>query len=368
MEKVDKEKKSETTKDKETTEEKRNVYIELMEKLILVAILLFVVSVGSFIYYRNEYKLYFADTSYQYDTTIPDSIYSGNFVTTIDYDNKYVNDNVKSENDALNLIINESEKQKAKCLDNKNKDVEDRIQKKYNIAAVNLCELDHSFALEIEKVIDNVYKKYPNIGGYMSNLTLINAPDNSSNLASFEFAFIFSTSSKNRGYPWVVKNMIILNSNYYLDNEGFARTIKDSVRSGWFPKNASRDTIIAHEMGHYLSFVALNKTYNTNERFLIKKINRSNYYNMISDYSSGKWAKGITDQAYENYNNKYPGKYSNEYEFRASISSYATAINGKGEFIYDETIAEAFHDYYINKDNATDASKEIVKVLGGYLK
>ena len=33
-----------------------------------------------------------------------------------------------------------------------NKDVEDRIQSKYKIAAVNLCEIDHSFALEIEKV------------------------------------------------------------------------------------------------------------------------------------------------------------------------------------------------------------------------
>ena len=31
--------------------------------------------------------------------------------------------------------------------------------------------------------------------------------------------------------------------------------------------------------------------------------------------------------------------------------------------IYDETIAEAFHDVYLNKDNAKDASKYIVSIL-----
>ena len=352
----------------EEKKEKINIHLYLMDRIVLVAILLFVVSVGSFIYYKKQYKLYFADTSYQYDTTVVDSTPSGKFVTSIEYDKTYINDHIETENDALNLIINESENQKKKCLDNKNKDIEDRIQKKYKIAAVNLCELDHSFALEIEKVIETIYNEYPGIGGYMSNLTLMNTPEANTNVASFEFAFLFSTSSRNRGYPWVVKNQIVLNSNYFLDNDNFENVIKNASRSGWFPKNAARKTIVAHEFGHYLSFVALNRQYNTNERFLIKKMNYSNYYNMISDYSSGKWAKSITDQAYENYNAKHPGKYDNEYEFRESISSYAVAVNGHGEFIYDETIAEAFHDCYINGENAKDASKEIIKVLGGYLK
>ena len=33
------------------------------------------------------------------------------------------------------------------------------------------------------------------------------------------------------------------------------------------------------------------------------------------------------------------------------------------EIIYDETIAEAFHDVYLNGDNATPASIYIVRVL-----
>ena len=353
--------------------EKRNVYFELIDKLVLVALLLFVVSVGSFVYYRLEYKLYFANTSYQYDTTIIDTPVTGEFRTSVEYDKKYVNDNVQTESDALNLIINESEEQKKKCPNNNNLEVEKRIQSKFKVAAVNLCELDPTYAKEIEKVMDHIYKEYPGIEGYMSNLTLMNSNNsNNGTLASFNYFFLFSTASRSRGYPWVIKNQIILNSAYLLD-PNLPITIKNSSRrvgndTSWFPANANRASIVAHEFGHYLSFVSLNKNLNIQERFLIKKMNYSNYNKMVTAYKNGTWAKGITDEAYENYNSRHPGRYENEYEFRASISQYAVAIDGRGNFIYDETIAEAFHDCYVNDDKAADASKEIVKVLKERLK
>ena len=365
----------EKNKEEQVVEKKeRNVYFELIDKLVLVALLLFVVSVGSFIYYRLEYKLYFANTSYQYDTTVAEVPTSGEFVTSVEYNKKYVNDNIQTESDAINLIVNESENQKKKCAYNKNLEIEKSIQSKYKVAGVNLCELDPTYAKEIEKVMERIYKEFPGIGGYMSNLTLMNSDSlNTGIMASFQFAWIFSTSSRSRGYPWVVKNQIVLNSAYVLDpnlpnivNASSKRT--SDGEPSWFPTNASRSSVVAHEFGHYLSFVALNKNYKTSERFLIKKMNYSNYNKMISDYSSGKWSKSITDQAYENYDAKHPGKYENEYEFRASISRYAVAIDGRGNFIYDETVAEAFHDYYINGDKAMDASKERVKVLKERLK
>ena len=49
--------------------------------------------------------------------------------------------------------------------------------------------------------------------------------------------------------------------------------------------------------------------------------------------------------------------------FRASISSYAMAKDGTGNYIYDETIAEAFHDIYLNGNNAKPASRYIFAVL-----
>ena len=60
-------------------------------------------------------------------------------------------------------------------------------------------------------------------------------------------------------------------------------------------------------------------------------------------------------------------KYMSFDEFRGSISKYAVAKDGEGNYIYDETIAEAFHDCYLNGDDAQLASKLIVSVLLSYL-
>ena len=38
-----------------------------------------------------------------------------------------------------------------------------------------------------------------------------------------------------------------------------------------------------------------------------------------------------------------------------------------GNYIYDETISESFHDYYLNGNNASKASLEIVAVLKTHL-
>ena len=50
-------------------------------------------------------------------------------------------------------------------------------------------------------------------------------------------------------------------------------------------------------------------------------------------------------------------------EWRATISKYAVTKDNSGKYLYDETIAESFHDVYVNGDNAVDASKYIVAVL-----
>ena len=55
------------------------------------------------------------------------------------------------------------------------------------------------------------------------------------------------------------------------------------------------------------------------------------------------------------------------YQFRESISQYAVAKGSNGSYIYDETIAEAFHDYYLNGSNAAPASIAIVTVLNSKL-
>ena len=63
---------------------------------------------------------------------------------------------------------------------------------------------------------------------------------------------------------------------------------------------------------------------------------------------------------------KLSDKWSKDCPKVKALLSYIAKDND-GEYIYDETIAEAFHDTYLNKDNAIDASKYIIKVLKKYL-
>lgn len=292
---------------------------------------------------------------------------SSEFQTAVVTDNIYTNVTVNNKDDAKALIVKDATNQKNKCENNKVKEVESRIEKKYDIVAVNLCELDYEFALEIEKVLDNIHKEFPNtIKGYLTNLTLSNMGEYGS-IASFVSAKLFARSNTFTSYPNVYKTSIFLNAEYFLNLDRFSADIEQS-EGVWFVKNATKSSIVAHEFGHYLSFIAqLNNTRDINEVILLTRKNYSNYYNLINDSNEGVFSRKIIQEAYENLIKQNPSKYNSMEEFRASISEYAASPDDYGEPIYDETIAEAYHDWYLNKQKATDASKAIVTVLKKYI-
>jgi len=293
----------------------------------------------------------------------------GQYQTAVVTDNVYEGVTINNEEDAINLIIKDANNQKAKCSNKKIKEIETRIEKNYGIIAVNLCEIDQKFALEIENTIKTVYKEFPNIRGYLTNLTLINAPEFSDYIASFVSARLFAKADTVTTYPNVYKMSIFLNASYFLNPRYFNETIKDSVAYGYFPKNTTRYSIVAHEFGHYLSFLAqVNNTEGVDELLLLNSQNYSTYSKLIADSNNGTFSQKMITEAYNNYKKKKPNKFSDEYEFRSSISDYAVATDENGNYILDETIAEAFHDYYLNRNKAADASKEIVSVLKKYLK
>ena len=49
------------------------------------------------------------------------------------------------------------------------------------------------------------------------------------------------------------------------------------------------------------------------------------------------------------------------------LSKYALSKDESGKYIYDETIAEAFHDVYLNDDKASLPSKYIMRILKKYV-
>lgn len=293
---------------------------------------------------------------------------AGEYNTAVVTDNMYKNVPIANNKDAKGLIIKDANNQKDKCSDVNVKKVETRIEEKFDITAVNLCELDYKFALEIEKVLDKIHKEFPSaIKGSLTNLTLSNMGEDGP-IASFSAAKLFAKANTLSNYPKVYKTSIYLNANYFLNIDMFDAEMDYSESSGYFISNATRYSIVAHEFGHYLSFLTqLNNDENINEVLLLTRKNYLSYYNLIKDSNNGTFSLKLIEEAY-NGNAKNNEKYINIEDYRSTISQYAMAMDPQtGEYIYDETIAEAFHDWYVNKNKASEPSKQIVSVLKKYI-
>ena len=284
-------------------------------------------------------------------------------VTNIDYDNFYYIASVTTESAVLEQVRQDSIDQKESCSAEITA-IENRIIDNYQIEAVNLCELDVDFALELEKVIKYIYDEYPTARGYLTHISLGNI-QSSNTIAFFQWIapFTYSTQDSLIGY----KSRIILNSSYYLNEAKFEMSVKQSTNSGHFPKNATMYSPLAHEFAHYLSFIATNNYYQAEPRIIYNSYDiTSPYYLAINDFTEGTHSKRMIEEAYQSYKNKTNTTMTFD-QFRGTISGYALSKDEYGEYIYDETIAEAFHDVYLNGENAADASKEIVSVLEKYL-
>lgn len=286
--------------------------------------------------------------------------------TVIIADNVYKDVNLRNREDAVNLIILDSDTQKEKCTNEEIKKIERRLEVKHKIIAVNLCEMDEDFALELESTINKVFSDFPTIKGYLTNVTLNNAKDDESYIAAFTATQLFATSNTIDTYPHAYKMVMNLNTKYFLNADYLESTVLDASIDDYFPKGASRSSVVAHEFGHYISFVSLLRSTFLDDTLLLTKDNYQKYLNLVNSWNRGDFSQKIIKEAYNNYRNNYHDSIS-EYEFRASISTYAVATDINGNFIYDETIAEAFHDNYLNGNNAKPASKEIIKVLRKYM-
>lgn len=281
--------------------------------------------------------------------------------TVIITDNTYSGMSINNNSDAIKLIEKDSIEQKSTC-SSEIKSLETKIIKDYGITAVNLCEMDVEFAKEIANVFETIYKEYPSVRGYLTNLTLINASMSQGYIAAFMPIFNFATADSSSGYPWIIKTQILLNTTYFLNAARLEATVIDSSNSGHFPPNATKYSPVAHELGHYLSFLAMMRYYDVESILLIDNNSIDELYEIYDDFGKGDFSLIMIEEAYNNYKNDTNTTLSLD-EWRLTISSYAVAKDNSGNYIYDETIAEGFHDVYLNGDNAKDASKYIVDVL-----
>jgi hypothetical protein len=286
----------------------------------------------------------------------------GKYTTAIIYDNQYTGVTINSDADAYALIASDSIQQKKQC-PNEIRKIENNIINNYGVTAVNLCEMDLEFAQEIENVFAKVYAEYPKARGVLTNLTLVNMSSDEGTIAAFMPIFVFAKSDTSSYFPLVIKTQLLLNASYFLNIKKMEMSVKSGSKSGHFPKNATRYSPVAHELGHYLSFLAL-MDYHRQKSMLV--IDETNYYSTLEqaydDFASGEYSLLMITEAYNNYKRDTNTTLAFD-DWRGTISQYALAKDNAGKYIYDETIAESFHDVYLNGDNAADASKYIVAVL-----
>lgn len=281
--------------------------------------------------------------------------------TSIISDNTYVCEELNSEELATQLIREDSISQKENCSE-EILEIEETFIQKYGITAVNLCEMDVEFAKELEKVFEQIYREYPKARGYLTNISLKNESIlRSGVIASFLPIFSFADISSSN-YQLIVKTQMFLSSSYFLNPEKLKSVTLDASNSGHFPKNSTIYSPVAHEMGHYLSFIALMKEYNVSSILLIGKDNYSSLSDLGIASKTGEFSYKMLEEAFQNYQKDTNDTISFD-DWRGTISNYALAKDNGGNFIYDETVAEAFHDVYLNGDNASIASKYIVSVL-----
>ncbi|MBQ6497968.1 MAG: zinc-ribbon domain-containing protein [Bacilli bacterium] len=329
-------------------------------------VLLILIVLGVHFSSNSSGRYYFGENPNKPDTEVPQTPEEelpkrGKYETAIIYDNTYTGVKLTNIKDANKLIVKDSVSQKSKC-PKEIKKIEEEIIKDYGITAVNLCEMDVNFAKEIGNVFKRIYNEYPSVRGYLTNLSLANVDMNNNYIAAFMPMFTFATADTDTEYPWAMKTQVLLNTSYFLNPERLKSSVEQGSNSGHFPKNATMYSPVAHELGHYLSFLAMMNNHNVDSIRLIEDDDVNDLYDLITDFGLGNFSLEMIKEAYENYKKDHNTTMSLD-EWRATISEYAMAKNNSGEYIYDETIAESFHDVYLNNDNAADASKYVVAVL-----
>ncbi len=284
--------------------------------------------------------------------------------TVITTTNRFEGVVVGSKGDAIKLIEEDSKNQKGSCP----KDIvalEEKISKEFNIVGVNLCEMSPSMAQGTYDVIKRIYNEFPQARGVLTNLSVLNLTTPTEYIAAFMGVYPFvNYNSLNNGasstYPTVVKTQMLLNTYYFFNTSRLQSAMTNSSNSGHFPPNSTLYSPVAHELGHYLSFIAIMKSYNTDSIVLIDTSNYQSFMRIYNDFRYSTLSKDMLMEAYERDATKGSLTFDS---WRGTISKYALARAKNGTYIYDETIAEGFHDYFLNGSNAKPASRMIVTVL-----
>ena len=281
----------------------------------------------------------------------------GYTTSIIKTDNNYYNQPIYDIESAYKIIENDLSSQSWQCIDNiDNYRIEENLKNKYKIKRISFCDMETEEVRKIEEVFNRFFLIFPTSIGYLDTLTITNDKDKNKFIAYFQPIHQFVNRNEDiNNYNKVNKTQILLNKYYFLNK-------KEKIKENFYVKDATLESLIAHELGHYITFVALLKEKNITSITLTTKENEKDLEEIIIIINNNSFSNDILNNATNKYNTKYNSNLTT-LQLANSISKYAGTKNVNGELIKDETIAEAVHDYYLHKDNANNYSKEIITIL-----
>lgn len=279
-------------------------------------------------------------------------------------DNKYNNMDINTYDDAIEIIHKDFDEQSWLCENDIDiSRVEYDLEENFAIPSVSFCDAPYEVTLKLKDVITNMYNMFPNIQGALTNITITNANSSDKYIAYFQPLYQFVNINENiNSFNKVNKTQILLNSYYFLNEEMLNGSIENIVGNNWYVNDATWESTVAHELGHYISFVILLRDNGLTNITFETPATQSEIKNVIKIFNEGTHSTQIVNDALNNYNLKYNTNYD-IFAFASTISNYAASKDKKGNLIADETIAEAIHDYYLHGNNMKASSKEIVNVI-----
>lgn len=284
--------------------------------------------------------------------------------STIKTDNKYTSEYLFTYEDAIKLIKKDFDEQLWLCeSDNKISIIEHKLQEEFLIPSITFCDISYEVTLKLKDVIIKMYELFPNIKGALTNITITNVTTSSKYIAYFQPLYQFVNINKDiNSYNKVNKTQILLNSYYFLNTEMLDDKLENVVEKNWYVNDATWESVIAHEIGHYISFVTLLKENGLSNITFETRENKNQIQNIIKIFNDGTYSKQLVNEALLNFNLKYNMNYDIE-TFALTISNYAGAKDEKGNIIADEIIAEAIHDYYLHENSMKTTSAEIINII-----
>jgi len=201
------------------------------------------------------------------------------------------------------------------------KDLEDYARKKWGVENVNLNGLDVNAVRGTFESMDKAFEIWPELKGQVHGIGQVR------NMALMTTHIPANSTEKTINFNPAPYRQ---SSNDYNAVKNLNRDYSRRVASGFFPQNTTWKDSGVHELGHIAHY-------------------------LLEERKPNMTVDKIVNDAWNRVKNRYTSDITQP-EAIQQISTYST-------YRFEDTIAEAFNDVFVNEKNAQPLSREIVEII-----